>query len=1003
MLGIGVYFLSSRLERQKNVTLTSNTILRVHMGLQSVMDYVYYTIERRYCLSNDLLQAPNCQLNMGLADRSKNYTSTLAPSGARSIERIMLSDQQAANMVDMVNKNCVDLGLEAPYKPRPADASKPMSPTNCGSNIDKSFQKYVSNIDIITPATDINAAHPLFSVVDPLYRSMRNDLAEKDSTGRPTGKSTPINIHVRIARDGTTNSNVPVSGGEVYFTVKVGLEDQNGNLLTINNGTITLETSSYGTIFPRELGAFSLVVANNLWLDGTDGPAGDVSIKPQAGWLSSGGKGILFKSPVFINGDIHLPYASPSQGGFHGGAAFIYTPVTFGDRVIQGNGMIYAGATAPYVPQTAGGSNDAFWSDNALFGGFKMGVAVDNAFDKGLQMFASTGGGGSSYDAMQQCLTYQNAQVDPAAVNATALYGALTNTPGTGTGQTFEYTFGSVDPTKALPGNVNSMAFNPQTPPNGTATAGGSGTPFASATLSPQPLNNAVMAVKVFLGDPNKGTPQEADAYMSWGSTLTITPQLGSTTAAYQNLQTKSAAETDVNGPWHTALAAYTTAMAGPGTITIHLDPVTLPEKADSTKSDVQTHLVKMTITTTGNNTFYDANGTGNPADPGTFVAPVIDVLGFDARYNNFGVISQDMAQAQATDVKMHRRLKFTTDGTSLSPPVDSGGKGATLGPDKATDSWTSPITYNNPYDATSPFYDNFNYVELAAACQAGAGHGTNQSFGAAAWNIDFSTDSAAVRHSWDFANSSAANTFSTQGPTQSLAQPVGEGTCPPCPNSKGVTTDPCPLVPGDTLSPRYAMCSKDLTENDSSYPTYVPGSGPPPKRADFQPWSIVKDCTITRGAVLVAGFFVCDTLTIEDRTAPLTMIGTFIVKSLYVPPTALKAGITWMSIYNPDALAILRKSGILRTKVSGVACSDNITGAPIWDQSSPTVPSLQDFSSCNTLSLRSTAQPFQWTAFDPDCGVIPTTPPAPANTNTVCKRHPVNYFVMEQGRGGGP
>jgi hypothetical protein len=1002
-LGLGVYFLTSRLERQKNVTLTSNTIIQVHMGLQSIMDYVYYTVQRRYCLTDTLLQADKCQLALGLpTGLTSRYSGPKPdPQSARSIERILLSNQQADNMVQMVNTSCVDLGLEAPYKPRPADASKTMNASNCApGTIDNSFQRYVSKMDIITSAADINAAHPLFAVIDPLYRAMRHDLST-DAKGNPTGKTTPIFIHVRIERD--TNVSVPKSGNEVYFTVTVSLQDQNGTLLSINNGTLPLRTSSYGTMFPREMGVFSLVVANNLWLDGTVGPPSDVSIVPRTNWNPAASKGMLFMSPVFVNGDIHLPYVAPAQGGFHNGGNVLYAPVTFGDRVIQGNGSIYAGATTPYVPQSAGGTGDSLWSDNMLFGGFKLGVAVDNAYDKGLQMLATGGISTSNFGAMQKCLAYQNAQVDPIAVGASQLYAGFSSpivvTPA---GQAIEYTFGIVDPTKVAAGQ-SAMAFNMQATPNGVPSSG-TGVPFASTVQNALPANNAVMGIKILLGDPAKGIPQEADAHMGWGSTLTVKPYFGSDanpTPAYTNLITRAAAETAPDHAWKDALTAYTAASAAPGSITVKLETVTLPELASPSKTDIQSHLVKMTVTVSGINTFYDQNFvSSDPAAPGTLAMPIIDVVGYDSRYNNGGIASLDPARILQTEVNTHRRIVFTTtDGASLNPPADSG-NATLLGPNIVSGSWSSPATYIDPY-ASSPPYDNFNYIEFVANCQAGSGSGTSQSFGAAAWNIDFSSDPAAVRHAWNFANNDGTNSFGTQTSGPAVKPKVGDGMCPQCGGK-----DPCPLPDDDTTTIRYAMCSKVFSGTDSFYDPvahpYLPGNGPPPNRGNFQPWSIVKDCDVKSDASLVAGFITCESLTIEDRSTPLLMIGTFIVKNLTVADSALKHGVTWMSIYNPNALSPLRLSGILRTKTgSGLACTDFITQAPIWDQQSPTVPLLQDMSSCNALYLRATAQPFQWTAFDPDCGIVPNVLPVP--TRPVCKYHPVNYFVMEQGRGGGP
>jgi len=177
-----------------------------------------------------------------------------------------------------------------------------------------------------------------------------------------------------------------------------------------------------------------------------------------------------------------------------------------------------------------------------------------------------------------------------------------------------------------------------------------------------------------------------------------------------------------------------------------------------------------------------------------------------------------------------------------------------------------------------------------------------------------------------------------------------------------------------------------------------------PKNRSKFQPYSIIKTCEIQGDADLVAGFYVCDNLIIDGRDpdAPLYMIGTFIAKHIDIDPSALKAGITMMSIYHPDALEILRNSRILKVanqidNPNFPNCNDQLTGRPVWDHDSPKTPDRQDLTSCNVLYLRNMAQPFQWTAVDPDCGTLPN------QSNTVCKQHPVNYFVIEHARGGGP
>ena len=54
----------------------------------------------------------------------------------------------------------------------------------------------------------------------------------------------------------------------------------------------------------------------------------------------------------------------------------------------------------------------------------------------------------------------------------------------------------------------------------------------------------------------------------------------------------------------------------------------------------------------------------------------------------------------------------------------------------------------------------------------------------------------------------------------------------------------------------------------------------------------------------------------------------------------------------------------------------------------------------CNVGSLRALADPFQWTAVDPDCGVI--TIGATTTATTMCKKEMRNFFVIEHTRTGG-
>jgi hypothetical protein len=156
-----------------------------------------------------------------------------------------------------------------------------------------------------------------------------------------------------------------------------------------------------------------------------------------------------------------------------------------------------------------------------------------------------------------------------------------------------------------------------------------------------------------------------------------------------------------------------------------------------------------------------------------------------------------------------------------------------------------------------------------------------------------------------------------------------------------------------------------------------------------FHVVSRVGSCLIKSDADHVSGFFVCRKLKIEARTKPLKIIGTFIVEGLEIDPMALTSGIRWASIYNAQSTYLLRNWGILKPQKT-MTCG--ALGSPIWHLN-PSLIETANFSKCNTLSLREKADPFTWTAVDPDCGLLP------GKGNTVCKNRLVKAVVQELSR----
>lgn len=162
---------------------------------------------------------------------------------------------------------------------------------------------------------------------------------------------------------------------------------------------------------------------------------------------------------------------------------------------------------------------------------------------------------------------------------------------------------------------------------------------------------------------------------------------------------------------------------------------------------------------------------------------------------------------------------------------------------------------------------------------------------------------------------------------------------------------------------------------------------------------SIAKECRIQATADFVAGFYTCDNLIIEKRTTPLRIIGTIIAMKITIDPSVYEYGLRWSSIFNPLSVYELREAGILRTTYTDVRCED--VDFPLWHPY-PSQIDLANSYSCNAISLRSKADPFTWTAVDPDCGFLKTNASADPIKSTVCKNRLLNFSVVEISRDSG-
>lgn len=151
-----------------------------------------------------------------------------------------------------------------------------------------------------------------------------------------------------------------------------------------------------------------------------------------------------------------------------------------------------------------------------------------------------------------------------------------------------------------------------------------------------------------------------------------------------------------------------------------------------------------------------------------------------------------------------------------------------------------------------------------------------------------------------------------------------------------------------------------------------------------FHVYSVLDHCRIDESAETFFGFVVCRTFVIEDRKKPLKIYGTIVADRINISPGAK---ITWGNVYHPNAAIELRKAKILRSISSN--CSRNAK-VPVW-HSNPTKRDLDAIKSCQSVDVTEKADPFKWTSFNPECGIVDAK-----DATTKCKAIDRSYKYRE-------
>ncbi|WP_413578452.1 hypothetical protein ACLVWU_07930 [Bdellovibrio sp. HCB290] len=979
VMSISFYFLSSYVIGQRKQVVKTKNVVNLKFAVNSALDYVVFGVRQKYCFENLTLM---------------QNTTTCDWNHAGNVERLVMSDEQLQSLQAMV-----------------------ASGTNIGPH-DKDLDKLRLEKIELSLVFPVSASHPLFPVVNNL----------KNVVDEVTGAVVPVKA-IKVVLSRPANSGyLPKAGREVYVQAQVSLIDKSDKVVQV--GRAPLEVRAQLAVYPREVGSFALVLPGNLRMDkewnASQSEIGDVVFHRFGSKSDLGNStGLVFKSPVFVNGNIHLPFDKGDSGSSN------YAGVTFADRVYMGNGWILRPDNSPFAPNTQGASADRFWSDSRVFGGFLAGIENDGMRDLGLDVMSgrSSGSSGTEYDWNKICSDLNQKSTKLEYMEASDVKASKTS---------------ESDPSKAGEGyftnyrlvltNYNNFYPQKNQLPSSPTLSGDWST--GKWTIDNKgKYSGAVAKVEIIYGKNADERRYSIDLVKDGFTEVTppvLNPErLKAIQDSLKKAQDDLKAAQDTSESQSSQLSELKTQRATAESEMLvakqelkkeqekEVEPVPTPSPSPSVSpSPSGTPDPELTPSPTPEST-PEASPMPTPVPPGTYqdsakiealekqikdLSDKISALNikisklevtdmpataaakdlaqknvekyqkqeddYQNLKNNQPVIKIDLDKAYSWTGKEYKdRLEVQVtitngqylvnkdgvriselsvrfrgyDGTYFnSVPIRSDADPNHLSGYlnfviAANGKLTRPTALSLTTNAGSGTVDSES-ADLVAKCEEYYNMINSQSFGAANWGSSFSSS---TRKSWNFAGEDGA-----------------------------VTADP-------------VAANRTWSVDDQK----------------FMIRSIIKDCVIKAGASFVTGFYTCDNLVIEGgRTKPLRIVGTFIIgKSLQINEQAIRTGITWTSIYYPQATQELRARGILYplSDPNNKTKCDNLP-SPIWHPM-PSIQETADRMNCNVISLRAKADPFKWTAVDPDCGI----PIGATQTVPTCKRRIYHYYVVEQAREG--
>lgn len=901
VVGAMIYYLSPEVIKHRQQVEKTSSIITARLALHSMVDFTLLGIKQRWCFSKDWMQE-----SCGGETASASMAAVL--SHPRSVERVLM-------------------------KKETVDFLRAMGVSNAG------------NIPVSEIRQDISIKS--FSAMHPIYKIISGLKGYKVE-----------NIRVVIERN--KNSLIPEYGREVYLKVVVSLMD--ASMQPIKVGSSILTTTSFVGVYPREVGSFALLVAGDLHLDKKTGSGlgkGDAyfrqfdSIVERAKYT-----GLVFESPVFVNGSVTLPSA-PSLSVDKNKGDTVFTPVTFKEKLIMGEGPVMRkrsdGKMAEFTPRSSGMDLDQLWDDIRQFGGFQKGVEIDAKRDLGLDFLSGLETGASNADPefMNRCIAYNLAKYDLNRTVNSELRGQLLKE--NKNQNKYEYRLGLTDKNR----------FNPQTGQVKSPSLVQTG--WFGEILKGWNLSQNSGAVAKY--SMNFGR-MKVEGEIPDNGTVTLEPEIN-----LKELRDR------VNGQLKDAESQLLYEQRQLENLEKEI------ERANRDLDDLRDDLRKAEDKKDKEKIAYLKRQIDNMEDRLRMaerqrLKQKQNIVEAEER------VATMQKQLAAVNAKQGIQPKIHISISQIVDPKDSGNK-----------------------DTNPTFRDVKVEFENGDLLVNSKGEPLDISFQLEAYDVSYFQGNSLRGWSngnkgWLFFKRSGGGGFQV---SQNVSNSMGQ--------SKGDLPDDNPLInydiacanqqstafAGTDWSQSFAPSSRyswSFTHPYKDRVNWIFDSGNAYKSpngggsAVFKVVSMARDCIIKSTANFVTGFYTCERLIIEPRSTKLRIIGSFIVANgIEVAKEAYDAGIRWSTIYHPMATFELRQAGVLKA-LENKSC-ESINRFPVWHP----YPSMKDVANlyrCNAISLRSKADPFRWTSVDPDCGLIGQS------KSTMCKNRLVKFYVLEVSRESG-